>query len=93
MSTRSRTAKVARKGRSKALARVQRARAGRAPIPEPLVILTVAARWQTQMKRLEDWRARVEAAPSMQGEVWKRGQLRHIDALIATHLQGKPDSM
>jgi hypothetical protein len=86
-------AKRARKARSKArgTSRVKGAAVRKAP--EPRVVLTALGRWETQLRRLEDWRLRVANADSMQGESWKRGQLRHIDALIATHLQAKPETV
>ncbi len=63
------------------------------PAPTVRVVLTALGRWETQLQRLTDWRARVEAAPSMQGDSWKRGQLRHIDALIAEHRAAKPQGV
>lgn len=56
------------------------------------VVLTPMGRWETQMARLQEWRARMEATPSMHGPQWRAGVLRHIDALIATHAANKPPS-
>lgn len=63
-------------------------RRGDAPIS-----LTPLGRWQVQMQRLTDWRARVDNTPTMQGQAWKDGQLRHIDRLIAEHQAAKPDKV
>ena len=68
-------------------ARTRRSRIRRGDAP---VTLTPLGKWQTQMQRLQEWRARVDANPTMQGDAWKQGQLRHIDDLIAQHEAAKP---
>lgn len=57
---------------------------------DDLVQLTPAGRWEAQQRHLEAWHARVSAAPSMHGETWRAGQLRHIEALLAEHAKAKP---
>lgn len=55
--------------------------------------LSLLARWEAQRVKLAAWRERVAAAPSMHGEPWKQGQLRHIDILIAAHEANKPQKV
>lgn len=53
-------------------------------------VLTPLHQWERQRIKLSEWRARVESTPTMQGEGWRAGQLRHIDRLIAQHEANKP---
>lgn len=76
------------RGASRAKARTPRTQRQQRIAPQ----LSELAKWQAQRDKLVATIARVEAAPTMQGQAWKDGQLRYLRGLLANLDASRPSA-